>query len=303
MFPSSGQPAETRSCGAPNDDGGGGTSYAFPPHACYSQGYAQPPRSSTSHFRTFARCTRACVGLTALFLGWSYAPNANCKTLITGTAIFLNKNGDMLTNRHVVQGCSHLLVKPHDGLLYKAQITSIGGAFDMALIKEEKFRPSQVSWIRVGEDNRVGMVKPGEAVLYGGYDQEPITDIDVSNGEVVELPDRLNPDKAHVSNMVSGATHGASGSGVFERTEGLVGLIYSGFINIGLNSSRHEELSKFYGDNIINFYNADAIVQFLQHESSYKPQIFYRVNPLPVIRLENMGHISLSSALVVCYED
>ena len=42
------------------------------------------------------------------------APSVIAKGLITGTAIFINDNGDMLTNRHVIENCHSLMVKPND---------------------------------------------------------------------------------------------------------------------------------------------------------------------------------------------
>jgi hypothetical protein len=241
-----------------------------------------------------------------LFLVWVInARSVIAKGLITGTAVFINDNGDMLTNRHVIENCGRLMVKPNDdGSLFNTKITSISKIFDMALIKEDGFHPSpsQISWIRVNRERHVGIARPGDAVLYGGYDQEPITNIDISNGKVIDLPISVNPDKAFVSNMISGATHGASGSGVFEDTGGLVGLVFSGYINVGEQTNSHQELDYFYGDNIINFYTTEAIVRFVQYDSPYKPPIFYRVEPPRVIRIENVGHIYATSALVVCYE-
>jgi hypothetical protein len=96
-----------------------------------------------------------------------------------------------------------LTKKPKDDRLYDAKIISISKIFDMALIKENGFRPSkaQVSWMRVDKDLFVGLVRPNDVVLYGGYDMKPITDIDISNGKVIELPKSANPDKLYVSNM------------------------------------------------------------------------------------------------------
>jgi hypothetical protein len=152
-------------------------------------------------------------GLLLLLVYVINAPSVIAKGLITGTAIFINDNGDMLTNRHVIENCHRLMVKPNDdGSLFNAKITSISKTFDMALIKEDGFHPSpsQISWIRVNAERHVGITRLGDVVLYGGYDHEPITNIDISNGKVIDLPISVNPDKAFVSNMISGATHGAS---------------------------------------------------------------------------------------------
>jgi hypothetical protein len=171
----------------------------------------------------------------------------------------------------------------------------------MALLREIDFRPRGASWFRIGEAGNVGIVKPGDTVLYGGYDQKDATRIDISNGKVIDLPDALNHDKAHVTNMVAGAGHGSSGSGVFENTGALVGLIYSGYLDVGMQSRIHREIDRYYGDNIVNFYNTDAVVHFLQHESSYRPHLFSKIDPQELVRLDNVGHIFLSSVLVLCY--
>ncbi|HET9849442.1 MAG TPA: trypsin-like peptidase domain-containing protein [Candidatus Dormibacteraeota bacterium] len=53
----------------------------------------------------------------------------------TGSGIVLNRNGDILTNNHVVSGASQLQVMFHDGATAAATVTRTDPANDLAVIK------------------------------------------------------------------------------------------------------------------------------------------------------------------------
>jgi hypothetical protein len=226
---------------------------------------------------------------------------ATPKEVINGTAVLLNENGDMITNKHVVSGCDKIFVKLNDGDIHIADILSIGKRFDMAILRVEDVNVPRFAWFRTDRGRHIGIAQEGDSVVYGGFDTKTLGYIDIAHGKVVASPDPVNPDKRFISAMVSSATHGASGSGVFEGTEALVGLIFSGYVDVGIKSKRKKELDLFYGDNVVNFYNSNALIEFLGHESDYKPRIYYRIDPPAANGADVKGHVFLTTALVICY--
>lgn len=209
-------------------------------------------------------------------------------TLI-GTATFLNKNGDLLTNRHVVDGCKSLLVRSRDDKLYEASIIAQSSKFDLAVIETSPVPEAQEVTLAVNAQRYVYIPTPGMKLLYGGFDTDPVPvpRVGISNGEAVGKDEGL-----YISRMRSGANHGASGSGVFDYSGNMVGVIFSGYIN------HYGHTTDYYGDNLINFYNNNAVAEFLQKELSI--ELSYSVHPPTLSRLEVVGKIFNTTALVVC---
>jgi len=176
-----------------------------------------------------------------------------------GTGIYLNENGDVLTNRHVVKSCSQLVVKNANGQSFPASVVAESRGFDMAVIHAAGFAPPAFASIGTGAGAPVN-------VVYGGFDRG-IAAMNFAEGAVVAAPaDLALP--AHVSVMASDAEQGASGSGVFEENRGaLIGLIFAGYLDASERARAHRESDLSYGDHLIKFYTADAIARFLNEEA------------------------------------
>jgi hypothetical protein len=162
----------------------------------------------------------------------------------------------------------------------------------LAVIRETGYVTTDVTSFSVTSELYVRVPTPGMKLLYGGHDinQDPL-EIDISNGEAIEGDEGI-----YVSRMRSGANHGASGSGVFDETGNMLGVLYSGY----LDDYRHTTPDNFYGYNIINFYNNNAVAEFLQKE--FGIQVFYMTDAPRVTRLEVVGKIFNTTALIICIQ-
>ncbi len=221
-----------------------------------------------------------------------YIGQARAEQIIIGTGTFLNQKGDLLTNRHVIDGCKSLAIRPERNKeFYPARVFAESSKFDLAVIRETGYLPKSVTSFSVNSERYVYVPTPGMKLLYGGYDNplDPSLGINISNGEAIEGGEGI-----YVSRMRSGANHGASGSGVFDNSGNMVGVVYSGHLDF----YRHATPEKFYGYNVINFYNNNAVAEFLQKEISV--DLFYSIEAPPVMRLEVVGKIFNVTALIVC---
>jgi serine protease Do len=229
------------------------------------------------------------IGLCAICL---CIGQARAEQIIIGTGTFLNQKGDLLTNRHVIDGCKSLAIRPErNKVYYPARVFAESSKFDLAVIRETGYLPKSVTSLSVNSERYVYVPTPGMKLLYGGYDNplDPSLGINISNGEAVEGGEGI-----YVSRMRSGASHGASGSGVFDNSGNMVGVVYSGY----LDAYRHSTQETFYGYNVINFYNNNAVAEFLQKE--FNIELFYMRDAPRVIKLEVVGKIFNSTALIVC---
>jgi serine protease Do len=223
----------------------------------------------------------------------SYNAQAQAQ-LVIGTATFLNKSGDLLTNRHVVDGCKSLAIRTRQNKFYAARVVAQSSKFDLAVISETGFVPEATVSLSVNSQRYVYIPIPGMKLLYGGFDYadpDPTMPVDISNGEAVEGGEGLD-----VSRMRSGADHGSSGSGVFDDSGNMVGVIFSGYIDLYPTTTPEN----FYGYNVINFYNNNAVVEFLQKELSI--ELAYSEEAPPIPRIEAVGKTFASTALVVCQQ-
>ena len=231
-------------------------------------------------------------GLCAICL---YIGPAQAENLLIGTGTFLNQKGDLVTNRHVIDGCKSLAIRPERNKeFYPARVIAESSKFDLAVIRETGYVPKSVISLSVNSERYVYVPTPGMKLLYGGYDNplDPKLSIDISNGEAIEGGEGI-----YVSRMRSSANHGASGSGVFDNSGNMVGVVFSGYLDV----YRHTTQENFYGYNVINFYNNNAVAEFLQKE--FKIELFYMKDAPRVMKLEVVGKIFNSTSLIVCDKD
>ncbi|WP_400769366.1 trypsin-like peptidase domain-containing protein [Methylosinus sporium] len=89
----------------------------------------------------------------------------------SGTGFFVSQNGSLVTNAHVVDGCSDAVVKLDDGTIGAARILARDTTNDLAILKVDK-TPKKVGALRVG-------ARLGEGIATFGY---PHADILASSG-------------------------------------------------------------------------------------------------------------------------
>jgi hypothetical protein len=226
--------------------------------------------------------------LAALFVLVSATGHA-AETLI-GTAVSLNSRGELLTNRHVIEGCKTLAIRTFRDQVFRARLIAASNKYDLAVILAEGYTPEKSVWLAVGKNRFVYIPTAGMRLLYGGFDNDP-TLVDIANGEAL-----ATAADAFISQMRSGATHGASGSGVFDQTGSLLGIVFSGHHKAYQDNPTGPP--SLYGENLVNFYNNNALVDFLQTEVSIS--ISYMRDAPVVPRSWIMDHIFAATTLVVC---
>jgi serine protease Do len=139
-----------------------------------------------------------------------------------GTGVYINPDGHILTNRHVVEGgCSKLIVEELSGVKIPASITAVSETHDLALLKSER-RKGPHAFIKVNKA-RDATLPPamGEAVHIVGF---PGGEFGPRGGMVTALRDpRFGADGFTVG---LSSTFGASGSPVFDDLGLLIGLAW-----------------------------------------------------------------------------
>ncbi|GAA4831942.1 hypothetical protein GCM10023221_04800 [Luteimicrobium xylanilyticum] len=81
-----------------------------------------------------------------------------------GSGVILNKDGDVLTNNHVVSGAQSVQVTLADGRIFKAKIVGTDSSTDLAVVKLQD-APDDLSPATLGDSSKV---TTGEAVLAVG---------------------------------------------------------------------------------------------------------------------------------------
>jgi len=215
---------------------------------------------------------------------------------LLGAATSLNNNGDLLTNRHVVDGCDSLAIRTQESPTpLAAQLIGKSRKFDLAVIRASGHKPTSVVWLSVSPQKYVYVPTPGMKLLYGGPDNAAGADmsVNIGNGQAAEGSKDI-----YVSWMRSDAGLEASGSGVFDHSGSMVGVLFS----VAQNYYRRTARENFYGENLVRFYNNNnSVTEFLQKElSEARVEIFYRTDPAPANGMVVKGQIFNATAFVIC---
>lgn len=136
----------------------------------------------------------------------------------SGSGFFVSYEGHIITNFHVVDGCSHLKVNDVDGTSYTADYLGRHPSQDLALIKSEAYPDTVVNF------RKRDTIRPGNDVVVLGY---PLagklsSDVKVTTGSVSALsgPD----DNDNLMQLSAPMQPGNSGGPVFDRSGVVVGI-------------------------------------------------------------------------------
>jgi S1-C subfamily serine protease len=99
-------------------------------------------------------------------------PKMERKSASTGTGFFVSQKGHVLTNHHVVENCSSIVVALEGTTSQTAQVTARDPKNDLALLRVTGLTPSNVPNLRLG-------VRLGESVFVYGF---PLTGLLASAG-------------------------------------------------------------------------------------------------------------------------
>lgn len=161
---------------------------------------------------------------------------SNVGSVIIGTAFLYNENGDMFTNRHVVDNCdpSSIIVSMKDGEVSNASVIAISSKSDIAAISTTIRRDTFASF-RTYPSRHVILPAIPEDVFTAGFTNDSTwkNRIQGTWGQVIGFVDEQNsiaPDgkttKENIARMNVG--RGASGSPILDYHGLLVGIVYGG---------------------------------------------------------------------------
>lgn len=141
-------------------------------------------------------------------------PTATAKS---GTGFFVSDNGHFVTNAHVIDGCSNILVKSDDGAITAAFSVATDATNDLAILKLAA-RPKRVVALRIG-------VRLGEGVAAFGFPHSDIlsTSGNFTTGNVTALSG-LHDDSRYLQ-ISAPVQAGNSGGPLLDGDGNLVGVV------------------------------------------------------------------------------
>lgn len=247
-----------------------------------------PPRH-----RTVPRFARLLVLLFAL------APTALAQHVGTGTAFFVNENGDALTNAHVLRDCDPnlVLVRARNDEWRPARVLAIDPDFDIASLATGIATSAFAAVRVVPGTSTVSIPEPPEDIFTGGFDgrDDELFDLQLRWGQVQEGPPPNDFPYLNVMRNASGP--GASGSPVLDYAGLLVGIIFADTTSPaadldGLSASG-------YGENWVYIHNNNAIVQYANRTGLPINAWYPDGNLDPVSIARHLGNITLQVACVL----
>lgn len=135
----------------------------------------------------------------------------------TGTGFFVSRNGDFVTNAHVIAGCARIWVKTADGTLFDAQMTAKDDTNDLALLRLPGPYPKFASF-------RIGL-RLGEGIAAFGFPHvdELSSSGNFTLGNVTALTG-LHDDSRFVQ-ISAPVQAGNSGGPLLDQSGNLVGIV------------------------------------------------------------------------------
>ncbi|MDG3066586.1 serine protease [Thauera mechernichensis] len=232
----------------------------------------------------------------AISKGLAEIQNADKLNIAFGTAFFYNSEGEMFTNRHVIESCdpNSVVVKTHDGKLNKAKILAKSHEYDLAAIKIS-YKNDAFGAIRTVDEKHVSVPEETEDVFSSGYSSplerkfEPYT----RWGQIQRW---LSPNEfPYINRMRMDAYPGASGSAILDYAGLVVGILFAGSREPVVDLSQLHRAG--YGDKWIFLHNNNAIVDF-SNSNNLRINVWShwsRKSPIFIA-----GHALRITGLVVC---
>lgn len=237
------------------------------------------------------------VSLLAVIL--TLAPAAFAQRVVTGTAFFVNEQGDALTNAHVLRDCNPgtVFVRRSQGEWQPSRVLGIDEDFDIASlatgIDTDAFAAVRV----VFGTSTVSIPSPPEDIFTGGFDgkDDEAFDLQLRWGQVQEGPPPNEFPYLNVMRNASGP--GSSGSPVLDYAGLLVGIIFGGTSFPALDLD--DLSSSGYGQNWVLIHNNNAIVQYANRTGLPISAWYGGQNLDPVAIARHLGNITVQVACLV----
>ncbi len=143
-----------------------------------------------------------------------------------GSGIILSSNGDILTNRHVVEGSSSLSVELESGETYPATIVKISDTKDLALIKVDA---TGLSAARIGDS---GAIQVGETAIaigspLGTYTETVTRGIVSGLGRTITVQDETTGRPSTLTGLIqtdAAINPGNSGGPLLDASGAVIGV-------------------------------------------------------------------------------
>ena len=171
--------------------------------------------------------------------------NVDQPKFAAGTAFFINNQGNLITNQHVVESCreSHVIFK---GKKYSAEITSVDKKLDLALIKT---KIDNKNYLKIYSNE----IKQLQKVVVAGYPLADMLGIDLkfTSGIVSSL---RGFGDSNLIQIDAALNHGNSGGPIVDEKNGsLVAVAVSGLpsaqgVNFGIKNT-----------SLLSFMNANKV--------------------------------------------
>ncbi len=162
------------------------------------------------------------------------APPRESHLIVSGTGFFVTRDGQIVTNAHVVEACDHVQVRTAAGEKNGAQITAMAKVDDLAVLKTGLSVPAAATF-RAGTT-----VNLGDAVIVYGF---PLPGFlassgNVTTGNVTALAGvRDDPRILQISAPIQ---RGNSGGPVFDVSGNVVGIVVAKLDALGIASATRD---------------------------------------------------------------
>jgi serine protease Do len=144
--------------------------------------------------------------------------DVTAETRVQSSGFFIDPNGIVLTNRHVIADTSEIIVTLHDSSRLRAAIMAVDTTDDIALLKVNAGNP--VPFLRFGNSD---LLRPGDPAFIIG---NPLGLGSTVTAGIVSAVDRNTPDSEAASfiQIDAALNVGNSGGPVFDRAGNVVGV-------------------------------------------------------------------------------
>lgn len=212
-----------------------------------------------------------------------------------GTAFFINSSGGLLTNSHVISGCSRVFIKTHDEKIFSIRKIARSDKYDMAYMVASGVKGYPALAIDVFSSGSVSVPVVGQMLFTAGFSDPVNNSFDIVALDGVSISTQKEGNiPPYNGYMASGVDFGASGSPVLNETGGLVGIVHSKTDDIKI-SYKNGTLSKY--NNYTIFHNNNAIADFIV---SIGADYTTAQGARKMLRLERVGLGLRASVLVIC---
>lgn len=137
----------------------------------------------------------------------------------SGSGFFITRSGLVMTNKHVVRGCSSLKVRADSVAPVNARVVATDATDDLALLQAEETAPAYAAF-RGGREAR-----PGDDVVAVGFPLNGLLadQVNVTIGSINALAGMYNDQ--HTLQMSAPVQPGSSGGPLFDASGNVVGVV------------------------------------------------------------------------------